>query len=291
MKVSVIIVNYNSSYYLENCLKSIYEQTKNVNFEIIVVDNASSEDGLNKIEGLFPDVVYIHLDTNLGFGGANNVGAEYARGEYLFFLNPDTILLNDAMSILSDFLDSHEEVALCGGTLLSQDGKFQNSFSDKVFSFWSELAFVINFLSFLQKKKKQKYVSHLCKIICGADMMIRKTDFESIGRFDIRFFMYYEEPDFSKRITQMGKSLYYVRDAEIIHLEGKSFDVKDEYNKITKFYFVISQLRFIKKYYRIYYPIFYASHFFKACLANVRYLKKDKRQKYWRQYLKSVLSV
>ena len=119
--VSVITVNYNTRDYLDNCLRSLFARTKGVSFEVIVIDNASSDDSVRMVKDSYPSVTVIESDRNLGFGAANNRAFDEAKGKYIFFLNPDTVLLNDAVSILATYLDTTPSVALCGGNLYTPD--------------------------------------------------------------------------------------------------------------------------------------------------------------------------
>ena len=115
MDVSIIVVNYNTEKLILNCLDSIYEKTEGLDFEIIVVDNNSP----NKPQVLKVDsrIEYIQSETNLGFGKANNLGAQYAKGKYLFCLNPDTILINNAVKELYKFMIEHKDIGICGANL------------------------------------------------------------------------------------------------------------------------------------------------------------------------------
>lgn len=109
MNVSIIIVNYNTKVLLGQCLESVFEMTRDIAFEVLVVDNASSDGSEEYITSKFADVVWINSGGNLGFGRANNLGAEHAKGEYLFLLNSDTILKNNAVKIFYDYMQSHKD--------------------------------------------------------------------------------------------------------------------------------------------------------------------------------------
>ena len=129
--VSVIMVNYNSTNLLIDAVHSIFEQTRDVSFEIIVVDNASPDNGSGKIENEFRDsICIIKSEKNLGFGGANNLGIKRAKGQYLFFLNPDTLLLNNAIAKFKEYIESQEnrKIGAVGGILLDREKKPTNSY-------------------------------------------------------------------------------------------------------------------------------------------------------------------
>ena len=126
-KVSIILVNYNGQQFIENCLKSILNYLQNTDYEVIIVDNCSSDDSTKIIKDGFPFFQLICSNTNLGFGRANNLAVKYAQGEYLLFLNTDTILLENTPKILSDYLKQNREVGAIGARITFQDGSYQLS--------------------------------------------------------------------------------------------------------------------------------------------------------------------
>lgn len=240
MDVSVIIVNYHSTDMVIDCIHSILEETTGILYEIIVVDNAS-EDGIEtRMEHEFGEQVHVILSNeNLGFGKANNLGAEQAKGKYLFLLNPDTILVNNAIGILFDYLEKHVDVGVAGGNLFTPDLQetpsycltFDSPEMEKRMAGWKNLIFS------KVKDKLQRYTgkrstdlfcdkfNHTEKplkvaYIFGADMMLPKTVFDKVGGFDPDFFMYAEEEELSWRITESGYRIMNIPQAKIIHLEG-----------------------------------------------------------------------
>ena len=138
MDVSIIIVNYNTEKLVIDCINSIINKTTNINYEIIVVDNNSDNGSFNKIIDTFPissyintnclDIKFIRNEQNIGFGLANNEGFKQAKGEYLFCLNPDTIIVNNAIKILYDFMENNTECGACGGNLYDLNMKYVHSF-------------------------------------------------------------------------------------------------------------------------------------------------------------------
>ncbi len=225
IQVSIIIVNYNSFDVLYDCLLSIREKTQDVNYEIIVVDNSSPDDSSNKIRQYFPDIALISSQENLGFGRANNLAAKHAGGEYLFLLNPDTILINNAVKILYDYVIAHPETGVCGGNLFTKEMKPGPSYYDLDF-YTRELYIIFN------KKRKLGFnnqgIPLQTKVIIGADFMIFKQLFDEAGGFDPDFFMYYEEVELCDRIRRKGYQIVSVPDAKIIHLEGASGESRTE---------------------------------------------------------------
>jgi GT2 family glycosyltransferase len=228
MNVSIILVNYNTKDLTLQTISSVYEQTNDIDFEIIVVDNASTDGSTEAIENNFPDVKLIKSGENLGFGRANNKGAEVATGRNLFFLNPDTVLLTNAVKILSEYLDNNVNIGVCGGNLYDSNKQPAHSYR----MFYSPILWDLNDLTCNRLERiiygksygfnytnKPKVVAH----VVGADMMIKKEVFNEVGGFDKDFFMYREETELNFRIHKKGYQSISIPDAQIIHLEGKSF--------------------------------------------------------------------
>lgn len=235
MDVSIIIVNYNTSQLIVNCIESIKEKTHSLTYEIIVVDNHSPNDTLDNLDGI-DGVRLINAEDNLGFGRANNIGAKYASGNYLFFLNPDTLLVNNAIEVLFSFLESRTDVGACGGNLLDSDNKPTHSFRRKMPSISNEIdmAFKHCFSRIIYGRNIQfNYTGNPLKVayITGADLMIPKFVWDKVGGFSDDFFMYYEETELQLRIKKEGYKIVSVPGAEITHLEGKSFDINEAREK------------------------------------------------------------
>ena len=229
MEVSVIIVNYNTVSLLCDAIDSVLEKTMNIAYEIIVVDNNSSDNSEIIVPEKYGEkVVFLKLPENIGFGRANNEGVKIAKGRNIFLLNPDTILVNNAVKILSDYLDNHSEVAVCGGNLYDADMKPTHSFARHFFSVFYEIdLFFMNWLSKIKygKNSNFNYTGKELEVVCivGANLMIKKDVFEQLGEFDSDFFMYHEEQELCFRVNKNGYKIMSVPTAKIIHLEGKSF--------------------------------------------------------------------
>lgn len=231
MDVSIIIVNYKTIKLVTECIQSIISHTFGISYEIIVVDNNSGDDvrgRLNDSFGIGEKIKVLSLSENLGFGKANNEGFKIAKGRYFFCLNPDTILMNNAVKILADFLDEHPSVGACGGNLFDVNGKPNHSFRRYLPGFEWEF----NVLAFY-KLEKVKYrgnneFNHAesplsVGYITGADLMVRKNVIEQVHGFSPEFFMYFEETDLCYKIKRCGYDVVNVPQAHIIHLEGGSF--------------------------------------------------------------------
>lgn len=225
MDVSIIIVNYNTKQLLADCLDTVYAKTQDVEFEVIVVDNASSDSSEEYICTQFPLVHWINSGGNLGFGRANNLGAQYASGEYLFFLNSDTLLLNNAALEFLTYARVHQPASIgtLGSWLLDKDENPNSSFG-----FFpcarNEIKYLMGYykLPKVEETATEKSVDY----VTGADMFVKKSTFEHLGGFDPHIFMYYEETDLQYRIAQAGLSRKIIHGPRIVHLEGGSFGNK-----------------------------------------------------------------
>ena len=223
--ISIILVNYNTVRLTVDCIDSIFSFTHNVRFEVIVVDNAST-DGSKELFEKDDRIQYIYEEKNHGFGKANNIGASLAKGNYLFFLNSDTLLYENAIFDLFNFLENNRDAIICGGNLVSKD-KLPTSSFERLFP---SISYVLNELLLkipgkiiFGKNTCYNYTRNPLKVayVSGADLMIRKNIFKALNGFDETFFMYFEETDLCKRATKYG-NIYSIPHAHIIHFGGQS---------------------------------------------------------------------
>jgi len=231
MDLSILIVNWNAKEYLKDCLNSIYTGVKNIAFEIIVVDNLSSDNSREMIKKEFVNVILIENNINNGYGKANNQAIQVSNGQYILVLNPDTIIYPGSLEILTGYLETHPEVGAVGPKIRNSDGSIQYECARHMPTPLTEL-FSMSTLDKRFPKSKifgrylMSYWDHndLRKVdlLSGACMMLRKRVFDEIGKFDESFFMYAEEPDLFMRIKKAGWEIHYLPSAEIKHLWGKS---------------------------------------------------------------------
>lgn len=261
MDVSVIIVNYNTLELTKNTIESVFKKTEGLNYEVILVDNASTDGSVEYFENNYKEkIIFIQNRENLGFGKANNKGIEIAKGKYIFLLNSDTLLINNAIKILFDFMEQNIECGVCGGNLYDRDNKPVHSFKKELVNIYSDFDFIKNFiLKFIYKKRMDfNYTNKNIEVgyITGADMFIRKKILEKVGIFDSDFFMYFEETELTARIKSSGKKIISVPQAKIIHLEGKSTQFKErKFRMFTeskyKYFYKVFSLREVKLAYYI----------------------------------------
>lgn len=283
MDVSVIIVNYNTKDLIINCLQSIYDQTGQVDYEIIVVDNASVDGSVAAIKNKFPKVILLESPENLGFGKANNLAARTAKGEFLFFLNSDTLLLNNAIKIFHDAYYALGDQTGCIGTIL------WNTNHEPIHSFgtFPTCGRVIggNIRGRYLKIQEKAFNIDSCTFpltvdyITGADLFVSASLFKSAGQFDESFFMYFEETDLQKRITKLGLKNIVIDEAHIVHLAGGSFRKQARLSNESTMMIERSMFYYLKKHnaFRIGYILFRFGYLLVRIphLFNIRYAIKD----------------
>lgn len=231
MKLSIIIVSYNVSAFLENCLSSVFKALKNIHSEVIVVDNHSVDDTVFMVTEKFPDVHLIANQSNTGFAVANNQAIQLANGKYILLLNPDTIVSENCFELSISFMDEHPVCGALGVKMFDGSGAFLPE---------SKRGFPTPFASFTKmtglyklfprsKIWNQYYLGHLeedsineIDVLTGAYFFMRKSIFNNIEPLDESFFMYGEDIDLSYRIKRAGYSIFYLPTTNIIHFKGES---------------------------------------------------------------------
>ena len=233
MDLSIVIVSYNTSAVLKDCIQSIYENTEHVDYEIIIVDNNSQDDSVSMLKKNFSSVKIIENKDNAGFAKANNQGIEISKGNYILLLNSDTLVRPDCLNKLLQFSENNEKAGVVGCRVLNGDMSFQDScWHDP--NIFSELAFftktiIKNFWDPFTHFKFMKYWNHqdVRKVPClgGCFLWIKKEVIDEVSGLDEDFFMYYEDFEFCHRVrTQTQYGIFYYPLSEIIHLGGKSAD-------------------------------------------------------------------
>jgi GT2 family glycosyltransferase len=231
MDVSICIVNWNVKEILAKCIQAIKQNTKDLDYEIIVVDNASTDDSVKKIGAEYPDVILVASDVNLGFAKGNNLAVEYAKGNYILYLNPDTEIVTNAIAGMHAFIDAHPECGAVGCKLTAPNGDIQYTcassfpFPRREFNFF----FCLNRLfpkSPYFSARELDYWDHLdsryVECLSGACMLVRKEIIDELKGFDNELFMYAEDIDLCFRIIKAGWQNYYLSSENIIHYEGAS---------------------------------------------------------------------
>ena len=231
MKLSIVILNYNVRYFLETCIKSVQEAIKNIDAEIIVVDNASTDGSKEMMQQIFPDVKYIYLTENTGFPKGNNIGVEAAKGEFVCILNPDTIVAEDCFEKLLESYKTLPNAGIIGCHLIDGIGNFLPESKRGIPTPWVAFTKVVGLYRLFPNSKKfnQYYAQHIeedevakVDILVGAFMLLKKDYYQQVGGFDEGCFMYADDIDLSYSITKQNKHNYYVPTTSVMHFKGES---------------------------------------------------------------------
>lgn len=254
INVSVIIVNYNSSRLLEQCLNSVEKFTRGLNYEIIVVDNASREENIAEVTSKFSCVRLIKNKENLGFAKANNIGLAYASGKYVLFLNNDTYFFENSLKKIYDFAESIKNEVFIGCRLLNEDGSNQisivnfdtllNSFGENFFLY--KLFPKSKYLNRYHYNYKEKVLPMEVDIIKGAFIFCSASAIKNLSGFDSRFFFFGEESDLCLRFKKQGGRIYYYPGTSVYHIGGATVD-RNQWFKIKN-----ENIAKIKKYQKHY---------------------------------------
>lgn len=269
-EVSVVVVNWNTQDILCDCLRSIYEQGGEIDLEVIVIDNASTDGSVEMLKKDFPQVTLIENSKNRGFAAANNQGIDISKGRYVLLLNSDTVVLDDAIAKTAAFADSHPEAAVVGCRVLNPDRTLQPT----CFMFPSILNMLLSSTYLYKLFPKSKFFGRErmtwwnrndireVDVVTGCFMLVRQDVIKKVGSMDEQFFMYGEETDWCYRFKQAGWKILFTPFAEIIHLGGQSAKKKavTMIVQIRK-----SILQFMKKHHG---PLVYRT----ACLLIISFL-------------------
>jgi GT2 family glycosyltransferase len=228
--VSIIIVNYNGFPFTRQCLESLFRFHNPDTIEVIVVDNNSSDGSQTELPKLFPSINFIAFTENRGFGAANNAGAKSANGEFLFFLNNDTLFFEETIGKLKELLFFKKNYGIVGPKLLYEDNTFQISFGN--YPTISKEIGAKKIAKNYSLESKEEVISDQPiekDWVTGAALMIKRDLFEMVRGFDERYFMYFEDIDLCRRINKNDYKSIYVPSISLIHYGGKSYGKKDDY--------------------------------------------------------------
>jgi N-acetylglucosaminyl-diphospho-decaprenol L-rhamnosyltransferase len=260
MILSIVIVSYNVKFFLEQCLSSLKKAVEGITLpggsaEVFIVDNASSDGSPDFLEPLFPDFHFIRNKENFGFAKANNQVLSLCTGEFVLFLNPDTILAENVLDICISFSRDHPDAGALGVRMVDGAGRFLKE-SKRGFPGSAASFFKMSGLARLFPRSKifsayymghlQESSPHAVDILSGAFMLVKKTVLDRTEGFDEQFFMYAEDIDLSYLINQAGFKNYYLPEATIIHFKGES--TRKNFGYVKMFYSAM-QL-FMKKHFK-----------------------------------------
>jgi GT2 family glycosyltransferase len=285
-KISVIIVNYNVEFFLEQCLNSVREALSFVDGQVFVVDNNSIDGSVEMVKNKFPEVNLIANKDNKGFSKANNQAIELSDAEYILLLNPDTVIEEDTLSKVCQFMDAHKEAGGLGVRMLDGKGKFlpesKRGLPTPAVAFYK--IFGLSKLFPKSKRFGQYHLGHLSEfktneiqILSGAFMLMRSEALDKVGLLDETFFMYGEDIDLSYRIIKGGYKNYYFPETRIIHYKGESTK-KSSVNYVFVFYramVIFAQKHFSQKNAKLFSFLINCAIYFRAGLAIMSRILKS----------------
>jgi GT2 family glycosyltransferase len=282
-EVAVILINFNSNDFTIKCIESIIDKTsKDLNFQIIIIDNCSEKEDYIKLEKYYSqnkksNINLIRNNINVGFGAGNMLGVHYSNANYLAFVNNDSLLINDCLSIIIDQMKI-KDYGICGPLCHKEDG----SLLPTIDHFASPIKEIFG-RKFLEKINSDKYPNRKkiyiepkkAQFVSGSFMLVKTEYFNAVGGFDTNIFLYYEETDLCKRLQKINKYAYLIPQAQFIHYHGvstpKNIDIKIELK--------ISFLYIINKHYG------YFWHKFLLIYLQIQYLIKSIfKPKYWKLF-------
>ena len=281
MQLSVIIVNYNVKYFLEQCLVSVYKALEGIDGEVFVVDNDSVDGSMDMVRARFPRTICVDNKENVGFSKANNQAIRESRGKYVLLLNPDTVVQEDTFSKCISYMDLHEKVGGLGVKMIDGKGNFlpesKRGLPTPEVAFYKMVG--LNKVFPRSKRFGKYHMGYIGEdetaevdVLAGAYMLMRKSVLDEIGLLDETFFMYGEDIDLSYRITQAGYQNVYFPETSIIHYKGES---TKRMSANYVFIFYRAMVIFAKKHYsgktaRLFTALINASIYVRASLALVQ---------------------
>jgi len=250
LDVSVVVVSFNRADLLVRCLESVFADSKGLDLEVIVVDNASADGSAEMVASRFPDIRLIANCENVGFGQANNQAFELASGRFVLMLNPDTVVRPGSLRDLVRFGDAHPEAGVVGARLEEEDGTFQHS----AFRFpdWKQALFGFFDVVPLDSAVNGRYHPDqfarwfAAEHLLGACLLLRREALEQVGPLDPAYFMYFEETDLCMRLRQSGWQNLFTPAATIVHVRAASTSTVSERMSVE---FHRSQALFYRRHY------------------------------------------
>ena len=243
--ISVCIVTYKAREYLRECLVSLGENAQRIQYEVIVVDNGSQDGTKELLEREFQKTWFIEKETNAGFTRPMNQAMQVSNGRYILQLNPDTVVLSDALENMVKFMDEYPEVGICGPKVLNRDLTLQKSCRRGESRPWAVLSYFLGLAQLFPDRKlfgeyQMSYMDedeiHAVAGVAGSCMLIRRDVIKQIGYLDERFFAYQEDADLCFRAREVGWKIYYYPDAQIIHYGGKGGSRVHPYRSIYEWH-------------------------------------------------------
>lgn len=229
MKLSIIILNYKTRGLLRQCLKAIYQNPPDFSYEVIVIDNNSYDGSQEMTQCEFTSVKFLALDKNYGYAGGNNRGLRAASGEFLAILNPDILIRAEALTKLVKFMEENQNVGIVGPKLLNPDGTLQYScFHFPKLQTPIYRRTILGYLPFAKAEARRYLMADWAHNtprdvdwLLGGALVIRRQAYEAVGELDERFFLYFDEVDYARRMHQAGRRVVYYPQAEMVHFHQR----------------------------------------------------------------------
>ncbi|MGV8815689.1 MAG: glycosyltransferase family 2 protein [Gelidibacter sp.] len=222
MKLSVVILNYNVRYFLELCLKSVQAALVDLDAEVIVVDNHSSDESCAMVKQLFPQVILIENKENFGFSKGNNIGVAQAKGEYLCILNPDTVVAEDTFTKILDYAENSPKMGILGCQLVDGRGQFLPESKRNIPTPIVSIKKILGFSNSYYANSLSPSAIGKVDVLVGAFMFLKKEIYKEVGGFDEDYFMYGEDVDLSYKVLKRGYHNLYYGKTTILHYKGES---------------------------------------------------------------------
>ncbi len=241
MSIDLIIVNHNSIDQVASCLKSVAGTPTADSYEFIVIDNNSLDNDFKLLAIYSLNVIVYQLSSNFGFAIANNIGAKLTDSEYLCFLNPDTIVTEDFITPILNFISKDPQAGVCAPMLVYEDGSYQSSSGFKM-GVWYDFLEAFYLIGLVRKLNRMKYLKSEKSLlpvkvgwVSGACMIVKRSVFEQVGGFSEDYFLNYEDIDLCRKIEDAGFTNYYFPSYKCTHLDHKSFDKNYELLVLSRY--------------------------------------------------------
>ncbi len=240
--LSIVIVSYNTKELLRECIESIYKNSNNLSFEIVVVDNNSHDGSVEMVKKEFKDVILVENKENLGFSKANNIGVKKTSARYVLFLNADTVVYDKTLKYMVDFMDKKKDAGAATCKLVLPSGKIDDASHRGFPTPWNSFSHFSGLSKIFPKTKlfggyslgfEDFSKTHAIDALAGAFMLVRKEAGEEVGWWDEDYFFYGEDIDFCYMLKQNGWKIYYVPEVSILHYKGVSGGLKKISKDIT----------------------------------------------------------